>query len=415
MTALRPAARATSVDRSTVPRWLVIALTAGLITIGAISVPLVGRFAPVPVGDLVDVWIILFVLAGALRGRIESTLLVGVVLAYSLTRLLPALVTETPLLDFLQAFKWLLYLLAFAIALGRHWSSMSALVRLTWITVSLALAKSALTFVAVGPGERPGLFTENNYEISLFAGLIIVVWPHLERRRMLLIFLFGVVTVLSGSRSGTFAFVIVAIYAMLNTRGIGLLARYLMVCVLPLLALIPYSIFVERSAGVAQVDRLRFFDVFLAETRNWDALTWLFGTVPLTPLDNASCAALIYYQRLFSSEGDGTCYSVILHAFNMRVIFDAGIVGLLLAYGVAWYVMTRTGVGLTAKAALIGIAIANGTSVSGLNNPYVALPILLVVLCSGHAVAERSTRFVSKRDAQRSRSRSYRSHAGMKG
>ncbi len=46
-----------------------------------------------------------------------------------------------------------------------------------------------------------------------------------------------------------------------------------------------------------------------------------------TPLLPASCADLSYYQTLFSYAGDGRCYSVILHSFIMRVIYDHGIIG----------------------------------------------------------------------------------------
>lgn len=138
----------------------------------------------------------------------------------------------------------------------------------------------------------------------------------------------------------------------------------------------------RRAASSTQVDRLNFLGVFLAEAQAFTALNWLFGTAPITPLSPGACHGLSYYESLFSSAGDGTCYSVILHAFVLRVIFDAGLVGLAIAYGGAWYFMrrgrVRTGLAMT----LLAIAFANGLSVSGLNNPYVALPILVAILAA---------------------------------
>tara|TARA_B100000678_G_C18106791_1_gene461144 strand:- start:533 stop:829 length:297 start_codon:yes stop_codon:yes gene_type:complete len=64
----------------------------------------------------------------------------------------------------------------------------------------------------------------------------------------------------------------------------------------------------------------------------------------------------------------------------MRVVFDAGIFGLLLALFVAWYAMKSARVPLSVNLALLAVAFSNGFSVSGLNNPYVALPIVLAIL-----------------------------------
>lgn len=75
----------------------------------------------------------------------------------------------------------------------------------------------------------------------------------------------------------------------------------------------------------------------------------------------------------------------------MRVIYDAGLIGLALSILVPWFVMRRAGVGLALTAALTAISLANGASVSGINNPYVALPILVAIL-TAHTVTQPGER-----------------------
>src|SRR5699024_10128365 len=107
---------------------------------------------------------------------------------------------------------------------------------------------------------------------------------------------------------------------------------------------------------------------------------WIFGTAPMTPLSTQTCAALDFYSELFSAAQDGSCYSVILHSFALRVLYDAGLIGALLVLLVPIAVMLRAGVPMILTLTLSAIAVANSLSVSGLNNPYVALPILLAIL-----------------------------------
>lgn len=366
--------------RQTVP-WLIRnGLCTMLVVAAFVSMPFIGEYGPLPTTAMLDAWMILLVLTCFFWGRIYPTFALGLLALYLLTRIVPGLYTESPIVDFLQAYKWLLYLVAFVFAVGREWGPVRGLVRVMWVLLSLAFLKSTVTFAVYGAGERPGLLIENNFEIALFAGLVIVLYRFLGRGRIWVILLMGGLIVLSGSRSGAIAFLVLALFAITQVKNASLLVKYMLVLLAPALAIVPVWIFEQRSGGGGQVDRLNFFDVFLAETSKWDALNWIFGTTPITPLSAGSCSRLSFYQQLFSSEGDGTCYSVILHAFLMRVVFDAGVLGLLIAFGVAWWMMRRASVQFGVAVALIAVAITNSLSVSGLNNPYVALPILLSIV-----------------------------------
>ncbi|OSM42854.1 hypothetical protein [Nesterenkonia sp. PF2B19] len=374
----------------TLPSGLQRVLSGGLILCAIISVLFVGRFSPLPMTMLLDAWIILFIGAVLLRGRILTLLPLSLVAIYAYTRVMGVWVTDVPWDDFVQAYRWLLYLVAMGVAVGQHWTRRGALTTLTWWLVSLATVKAALTWVVHGPGERPGLFLENNFELALFSGLTAVVHRGSPRSRLWLLLLLGVLTVLSGSRSGAVAYVLCFLYAMLSTRTRDVFLRMVALAVPMLVAVIPVVIFQERAAESEVIDRVRFFDVFLRETQDWGPVNWLVGTLPMTPMSPATCEELAYYEALFSSAEDGTCYSVILHAFALRVVFDAGALGVVLILALPWIFLRRAGVSALLAATLMAIAVTNSVSVSGFNNPYVVLPFLLAILTSSRASAGES-------------------------
>lgn len=405
------AARAT-VNRMQVPAIMRLALYAIVLVSAVTSVPAVGAYSPIPVGLLMDGWIAALAVVCIARGRIVAPMAVAVVIVYSLTRLFPALATEAPMSDFAQAYKWLLYLFAFVVAIGRQWGPIRPLIRVMFLLLIMALAKAGLTVATSGSGARSGLLTENNFEIALFVGLIIVTYRHMRgRERFFAVVLAGAVTVLSGSRSGAVAFVILAVFVVMTSTRLNLFFRYLLTLALPIAAWFAVSVFAERAESTGgTIDRLNFLEVFRNETAVWDPFTWMFGTVPLTPLSPNACGALSFYENLFASQGDGTCYSVVLHAFTMRVLFDAGIVGLLIAFGVTLFALRKGGVRWPLTITLLLVAISNGMSVSGLNNAYVALPILLAILTAQIPTPEEPAAKASMNRAASHRQRALSKH-----
>lgn len=372
-----------------VPQFLRASLYGLLLVAAASSVPMVGAYGPLPTTVLLDVWVTAFLVMTVFRGRTQAYVAVLLLAAYAYTRILAAFAASAPVEDFLQAYRWVYYLLVLCSAIGRSWGPIRPLAMTTWALISMALFKAVLTFLLRGAGERPGLLLENNFELALFSGLVLVIYPYL-RHRALLVVMMGALTFLSGSRSGAIAFLVLLLFAFSQVRSRSLLIRYLAVCAVPVAALFPLVIFSERASVDSRVDRLNFFNVFLADVSSFSPIQWIFGTTPITPLSPAACHQLAFYRRLFSSAEDGTCYSVILHAFVLRVTFDAGIFGLILAFGVVWWALRRSGVRLAMVVALFGIALTNSLSVSGINNPYVVLPLLLAILTApGVSLARR--------------------------
>ncbi|WP_218219802.1 hypothetical protein [Nesterenkonia sp. Act20] len=369
--------RARMVD---IPVWLQRLLYLALVGSALVSVIYVGEFSPLPMTAILDAWVLLLAAWIFVRGRIRAHLMLVVLAAYVATRIIGALLEQPPLEDLLQAHRWLVYLVVFAMARGHRWSRTDLLHRLAWWLIALATIKSILTTALLGPDERPGLFLENNFELALFTALAAVVHRQNAPYRFWLVVLLGVLTVLSGSRSGALTYLVLVVYALWSSRSSDVFMKYLASLIPLAAAALPWFVFQARAAESRVIDRVQFFEVLQKETANWGWMQRLFGTPPITPLSAGACEDLSYYERLFSSAGDGQCYSVILHSFAMRLYYDGGVLALLLALLVPVVVMHMSRVSWTLIIVLMSIATINSLSVSGLNNPYVALPILLAVL-----------------------------------
>jgi hypothetical protein len=144
-------------------------------------------------------------------------------------------------------------------------------------------------------------------------------------------------------------------------------------------ATIPFLVFRARGGSIEDSDRAHFLSAFLSETHDWTIVHWLFGNPPITPLSDNICSSLSYYQLLFSSSGDGHCYSVILHLFALRVLLDFGVVGLIVSCVLPLFLLRRAGLPVSLALLLVVIAQLNGLSVSGLNNEFIVLPLFIAV------------------------------------
>lgn len=320
---------------------------------------------------------------GAKKGTLlalQSTwicyLLVSMVLAVWMRNVHP--------LDFAQAYKfvWYLILLApFSWAQGPMRST--DFNRL--FNISLFMFLSVYSFKRMMGDSRPILMTENNFEIIFLALLYFSVYTSGRRPSLAQTLTLLLIVVLSGSRSAALAVALAVIFAFdfksRNSARIlgGILAGLVGIA----LALV---IFVRRSeGGIEAIDRFRFFLMFLESVRDWGTSDYLLGADRLTPLPSYVCSQLGYYTRLFSHDDNGQCYSVIFHSFNLRIIYDHG---LIVAGIVIWYLMGLTKAASSSqRACVIGIVFISGLSVSALNNVYTALGIAIFCLAASAAKA----------------------------
>lgn len=281
-------------------------------------------------------------------------------------------------LDFMLAYKAYIYIVPLSLFIGRGYFHPSELRRIFSLLLLLFLIKYGyVRFVHTMPtfDNRPGIFTENNFELVLLLILYYLTAPYLVRSKFPYFVILAVVVFLSLSRSALVELLIIYLFTFARKMRI---AAVLAMLVLLLLGALVWQVFeVRMHGGIGSIDRVRFLMIFIHEVRNWNFTNFLFGTIPLTPLSPESCSRLSYYSTLFSFSGNGACYSVILHAFVLRVIWDQGLVGFGFLLFFIWYGLSKAGYSRRDMLCIFGVTLACALSVSSYNSVYVAIALAI--------------------------------------
>ncbi|MEX5686809.1 hypothetical protein [Pseudomonas silesiensis] len=293
--------------------------------------------------------------------------------------LLMRLLRQANILDFAQAYKSFFYIIPLSFLVGKKKFNDYQIKFIFYALLTLFFAKygySRALYLDDSLARRPGIYTENNYELILLIVTYYLASPALEKSRTFIFLILAFVVVISGSRSALLALLVVYGAVFINKINYKIIiSAGVFICLAGLLS----YIFAERLAGgsIEDIDRYKFLMIFLDETRNWNILNYLFGSEPLTPLSMNSCTTLSFYQSLFSHSGDGRCYSVILHSYLLRVIFDQGVLGLTFIVAFISYGLGIAGYSTRQKVCIIGIFMASGLSVSSLNSVYSAISLAI--------------------------------------
>ena len=228
---------------------------------------------------------------------------------------------------------------------------------------------------------RPGIFVENNYELMLIILLYFAIMFHGVKVNPYIILIFYAVVLLSGSRSGIASFILARLFINNNKSSIIKTVSY--VISFTILAAIAIFLFYSRmdNGGIKDIDRVVFLFVFLNEWGSFNFIDYLIGKDIITPLSYGSCHQLSYYSTLFSGTS-GTCFSVILHSFILRTLYDHGILGLLFVSIVIYFILRRCMFSKKFIFVTMGIILFNSLSVSALNSIFVIFSLLLIKLSS---------------------------------
>ncbi|MCZ2846988.1 hypothetical protein [Modestobacter sp. VKM Ac-2978] len=307
------------------------------------------------------------------RGAVKLLVVGGLYLFVK--TLLMVVYSEASIPDYLQAYKAFFYLVVLAFFVGKQVFDGRRLAVFTTFLVAAFLLKYGYS-VVLGLSDRPGVFMENNFELILLLGLFYLAYPHLPAWRDLLFLAVAATVLLSGSRSAALGLlcIYVFLYVRTSNRTWPLHIAGVVAVGYGVLAL-----FSARAAddGPVRLDRLNFLDTYLYEVRDWPVWEFVTGSFPLTPLSPGSCGNLSFYSVLFSSTDPGTCYSVILHSFLLRALFDHGLLGLVILYTLFWLALRRSGTPVRDVLALLGLITLSALSVSAFNSVFAA--ILLAV------------------------------------
>lgn len=284
------------------------------------------------------------------------------------------LLKENNFFDYLLAFKSFVYVFILSFFYNKKGYSSSFISDILKFLLFAFLLKYFISRVLMGI-ERPSLFLENNFEL-LFLILLFNLEYTLNGNKIhlfktiALIFIF----ILSGSRSGI---LILAFFFLINYIEFDrkIIFRILFIFLIFFAVVV---IFIARggseSGYIERIDRFNFLMEFLYNIKDWDLYRYLVGSSAITPLNPISCHNLSYYQKLFSYSGDGSCYSVILHSYILRVVYDHGLIGL--SFILLFVYKAMKSYPIKSYLTVMGVILISGLSVSSFNSIFVTFALM---------------------------------------
>lgn len=283
---------------------------------------------------------------------------------------------QANVLDFLMIYKSFVYLFLLTFLTGKKLMIMWSVVNFYTILLAIFLLKYFLALI-LGTDDRPIVYEENNFELMLLYALFLVRYRVTSEKYLFFMVVLAAVTLLSLSRSSLLMYSVLVLYVFV--KAFPRTWVFIIPATSVFLAAVIYYIFSQRAESLEEIDRYKFMLVFWSEVKGWDLWHWLAGNERITPLSYYSCADMSYFKRLFSFSGDGSCYSVVLHSFLMRVILDHGLLGLLSIIYATWLMLTKSGVPKSITAVFIAIVVINGLSVSSFNNLFFAISMVFLM------------------------------------
>lgn len=282
--------------------------------------------------------------------------------------------------DFLLIYKSFIYLFLLSFFVSKNYFEYNFLRKIFNILIFFFLVKYFLVILFnIGNNVRPQLFTENNFELMMLLILYIGVYSREKIINKWDLILLTIIFILSGSRSGIASFFIMLYFLDFGTLKRLKIFKFLLLT----LGLVAITIiFLQRlgNGSIEDIDRVKFFYYFMKEIENWNIFNYLFGANFMTPMSYETSKALSFYKVLFSDYEHLLTYSVILHSFILRTIFDHGILGLCFLFFTVWKYLELSGYQTKEILSIVLILIATGLSVSSLNSIFVSLSLGLIII-----------------------------------
>lgn len=291
---------------------------------------------------------------------------------------------DTHPLDLIQAYKAFIYVSFIFVFFGKRLFEIKEFEKFFAIIIVLFFVKYTYSIIfkfTERLGDRPGILDENNFELMLLVLFLFVLAKFKSVRfNQYFIAVFALI-IISGSRSALFAVLVCFVFTHFRKVDFKF---FLYLMATPFLVFVAYDAFLSRmndGANFENIDRFKLFLLFLEETSDWGVIDYLLGADRITRLSDATCLSLPYYDVLYSFSGDNSCYSVILHSYVMRVIFDHGIIGFSFLLYFCFKILTASGYDRILTFGFLSAIIASALSVSSFNSVYVALSLAIAISC----------------------------------
>jgi hypothetical protein len=278
--------------------------------------------------------------------------------------------------DFLKIYKAFIYLFFLTFLVNKHLMTYMGANRLIYILFSLFTVKYILMIVT-HRSDRPIMYMENNFELMFLYALYLIRYTVTKEKYLFFLGLVGLITILSLSRSSLLMYSALALFVVADSF------KKTRVFIIPgaiiILGSVAFYIFSQRSSSLQDIDRYRFMLVWWSNVNNWNFFQWMVGAERITALSPQSCSYMNYFKVMFSYKEDGTCYSVVLHSFIFRVLFDHGILGFVALLWSVYYLLVKSSVRRDVTIVFIAIVLINGLSVSSFNNLFFAISMVFLM------------------------------------
>lgn len=349
-----------------------------------ITLALVGLFSPgifnlLPVKNILEASIFLLILSQI--GNIHKHMVIFayisfIYIIYSYIYIY-LFVEYNKLSDFIMIYKTFAYIIMLSFFVQKKIFDANFISKLFYILLFIFLLKYFYS-ITLHIAHRPGIYTENNFEL-LFLILLYIAKNHYDHKIYSKdIFILTIIILLSGSRSAVLSLFILFLFLDFGKENYKKIIKSFL---LLLLFIIMIFVFIYRleDMNINDIDRVQFMYVFLSELQNWDFINYLFGSPPITPLSYESCTQLNFYKPLFSDVENNLCYSVILHSYIFRIIFDHGLLGLSFVIYFLIQVLQYTYLEKRYIFMVLSILFANSLSVSSFNSVFTILGLIILI------------------------------------
>lgn len=355
--------------------------TATLLMVGILS-PYSHNILPVArIFDAIIIFIAAFMIYKVRISNIELLAIIFISSYFIYYTLSSTLLGNAHILDVFQSSKFLVYVIIF-IMLSKvplmRGGEIKYLLLISLFAFFVKYAYSITLEFTDSMSRRPGVLTENNFELIYLAGLFFFVKDSLKiREHILCLLILIAIMLMGGSRSAIASFMIASAVIYVKGNPVRTIAF-----IIPGMALLSAAYFIFESRGgfdLNTIDRFRFFNLFMNEMDNRNALNWIAGDSYLTPMMPYTCQMLSFYEKLFSFNYDSTCYSVILHSFLFRVIIDHGLFVYLMTIFFSYYAIKKNTGDMYLALGIVALVTISGLSVSSFNSSIAAFMVLLAI------------------------------------
>ncbi len=288
------------------------------------------------------------------------------------------LLSDSHILDFLLAYKAIFYFIILLYFHNKIIGDSLSFYKIYLVLLSLFFLKY-FTSILLGLNERPLLFRENNFELMFLALIFYLRCISFKEVKSYEIITILIIFLASGSKSGIPILLLVLASHYMRSLSWKNLISLLLIGTTICTFLISLILSKYGLSGLAGIDRLAFLRVFIIEIQSSSLGEILFGHPRITSLLDSSCQALYFYPGLFSYKGDGSCYSLILHSFILRSLFDHGFIGTIIIFYSSYYLIVKSGYTKRDAYTFLGVMFLNSLSVSGYNSVFFALGMIFFI------------------------------------